>query len=159
MSYFINPVEEEQCVFLSYEGDMPPLELVAARYEASGVLAAKQWNRLVVDVTQSQSVTALEVLEFVRGMASTALQGNRVAFVVRPEQARYIGLIKDIGRNRGVILSLFYDAENATTWVNDASHMERANRLQASRHSSILLAAARRIDGNHGNSARPNQAG
>ncbi len=34
MSYFINPVEEEQCVFLTYEGEMPPIEAVAVRYEA-----------------------------------------------------------------------------------------------------------------------------
>jgi hypothetical protein len=37
MAYFINPVEAERCVFLSCEGEMPPSELAAARYEAHGL--------------------------------------------------------------------------------------------------------------------------
>ena len=32
MSYFINPVGEDWCVFLSYEGETPVVELSAARY-------------------------------------------------------------------------------------------------------------------------------
>ena len=52
MSYFINPVGEEQCVFLTYEGEMPPVEAVAVRYEATGALAVRHWNRIVVDFTE-----------------------------------------------------------------------------------------------------------
>ena len=57
MSYFINPVEEEQCVFLTYEGEMPPVEVVAVRYETTGLLAAKHWNRMVADFTELRSLT------------------------------------------------------------------------------------------------------
>ena len=65
MSYFINPVGEDRCVFLSYEGETPAVELSAARYEADAVLDRRHWHRLVVDVTQLQSVpTALELFDF-----------------------------------------------------------------------------------------------
>ena len=36
MPYFINPVKEDQCLFLTYEGEMPPIEIAAVRYEATG---------------------------------------------------------------------------------------------------------------------------
>jgi hypothetical protein len=65
MSYFINPVGEDRCVFLSYEGEMPAVELSAARYEADAVLDQRRWHRLVVDVTQLQSVpTVPELFDF-----------------------------------------------------------------------------------------------
>ena len=55
MSYLINPVENENCVFVCYQGQMPSAELSAARSEANRELAQRHWNRLVVDLTQLQS--------------------------------------------------------------------------------------------------------
>ncbi len=42
MSYFINPHEADRCVFLSYQGELPPVALPAARYEAKGELIQRQ---------------------------------------------------------------------------------------------------------------------
>ena len=38
MSYSINPVGEDRCIFLSYEGEVPIAELSAARYETDAML-------------------------------------------------------------------------------------------------------------------------
>jgi hypothetical protein len=79
MSYFINPVREDRCVFLSYEGETPAVELSAARYEADAVLDRRRWHRLVVDVTQLQSVpTALELFDFASGLSSNIARRGRV---------------------------------------------------------------------------------
>ena len=57
MPYFINHVKEDQCLFLTYKGEMPPIEVVAVRCEGTGLLAANGWNRLVVDITELRSFT------------------------------------------------------------------------------------------------------
>jgi hypothetical protein len=49
MSYFINPVGKDRCVFPSYEGGMPAVELSAARYEAAAVPDQRRWHRLAQD--------------------------------------------------------------------------------------------------------------
>ena len=118
MSYFINPVEEEQCVFLAYEGEMPPIEAVAVRYEATAALAARHWNRIVVDFTELQSLTELELFVLAKGLSSDLPQNARVALVVRREQAKLAQSIENIVRNDGALLNFFFDAEKATAWVN-----------------------------------------
>jgi hypothetical protein len=55
MTYFIKPIEEERGVSLSYEGEIPPREIAAARYEAHGLLNARRWTRVTVDVTQKET--------------------------------------------------------------------------------------------------------
>ena len=117
MSFFINPVEEDQCVFLSYEGELPPIEVVAARYEAIALLAQRRWNRVVVDVTQLGSVTERDLPKFAQGLTSDLPCRVRVALVVRPEQSKYARLIEDFARNNGVRLTFFSDLEDAIRWV------------------------------------------
>lgn len=88
MPYSINPAKDDQCLFLTYEGEMPPIEVVAVRYEATGVLVANGWERMVVDITELRSFTAMELFVFAKGLSSDLPESARVAFVVRPEQAR-----------------------------------------------------------------------
>ena len=125
MSYFINPVEEEQCVFLTYEGEMPPVEVVAVRYETTGLLAAKHWNRMVVDFTELRSLTALELFVFAKGLSADLPPSARVALVVRPEQASYAKQVENIVRNDGVVLTSFFDPKQATAWVNGVKPQKR----------------------------------
>ena len=118
MSYFINSVEEDQCVVLSYEGEMPPLEASAARYEATGVLDQRRWKRMVVDVTQLRSIpTRVQLFDFARSLSSRASPRMRVALVVRPEQAPQAKLVEKVARNDRVFLTYFLDPEQATAWI------------------------------------------
>jgi hypothetical protein len=108
MPHFINPVEEDQCVFLTYEGDLAPLEISAARYKAGGLLEAKQWNRIVVDLTALRSPPmAVELLERVKGCAVDSSQRSRIAIIVRPEQYRNARLLTTVARNHGALLNFF----------------------------------------------------
>lgn len=121
MSYFINPVEEEQCVFLSYEGEMPAREMSAARYEASGVLNGRQWNRIVVDLTALRSIlTKAQLFDFAIGLSSGTPAEARVALVVRPEQKRHVNLLQKVARNKGLRLTSFLDPDRATLWVEQS---------------------------------------
>jgi len=115
MSYFINPVEAEQCVFLTYEGEMPATETAAVRYEVIRLLATKGWNRIVVDVTALRSIpTALELFEFAMGLSSELPRTTRIALVVCSEHANFG---ENVARSDGGFLTLFSDAEKATDWV------------------------------------------
>ena len=135
MSYFINPVEEEQCVFLTYEGEMPPAEAVAVRYEATGALAARHWNRIVVDVTELRSIpTALDLFKFAESLSSDLPQSARVALVVRLEQARHAKLVETVARNDGVFLTFFFDVEKAAAWVKGVKPYERIQRRPTDKH-------------------------
>ena len=118
MSYFINSDEGAQCLFLTYEGKMPPIEAVAVRYEAGALLAAEHWHRIVVDVTQLLSIpTAMELFKLANGLSADLPSGARVALVVRPEQARHAKIVERVARDNGVFLTFFLDAEKAAAWV------------------------------------------
>ena len=118
MSYSINPVEANRCVCLSYEGQIPPAELSAARYEADAVLDQRQWHRLVVNVTQLQSVPrASELIDFARGLSSTLSRARRVAVVVRPAQEGQARLLQKVARHGRLFLTCFLDPDKATHWV------------------------------------------
>lgn len=118
MSYFINPVGEDRCVFLSYEGEVPAVELSAARYEADALLDRRQWQRLVVDITQLQSLPRTsEIIDFAGGLSSTVSRARRVALVVRPEQERQANLFQKVARRGRLFLTCFQDPDKATLWV------------------------------------------
>jgi hypothetical protein len=118
MSYFINPVEEEKCVFLTYEGEMSLVEAMAAQQEVGELLAVKQWSRIVVDVTAVGSAPkALELFALGGELAQSVPRSVRIALVVRPDQARHARLIETVARNGGAFLTFFIDAEMAEAWV------------------------------------------
>src|SRR3974377_2355262 len=118
MAFSIRPIEEDQCVRLSYEGEMPPEEIAAARYEAQGLLKARCWSRIMVDLTELRSVpTAPQLFDFAKAFAGQMPPDARVALVVRPEQVRHAHLIEKVARKHGVFLSYFLDAGKAALWM------------------------------------------
>ena len=126
MAYFIKPIEEERCVTLSYEGDIPPREIAAARYEAHGLLNARRWSRMMLDLTQLRSVpTAPQLFDFAKGFAGHVPPDARVALVVRPEQVRQANFIEKVARRDGVFLSYFVDPEKAALWVQSSQAFRR----------------------------------
>jgi hypothetical protein len=135
MPYFINPVKEDECVFLTYEGDLSLIEIIATRYEASALLASKRWNRIVVDITELQSLlTAQELSELAKGLSEDLPRNARIALVIRPEQEGHAKLIESAARNEGVFLAFFFDVEEATTWVKETTLYEPSQHRPASRH-------------------------
>ena len=122
MSYSIKPVGEDRCIFLSYEGEMPAVELSAARCETDAILDQRQWHRLVVDVTQLQSVPRTsELIDFAGGLSSTVSQARRVALVVRPEQERLAELLQKVARRGRLFLTCFLDPRKAALWVKQST--------------------------------------
>ena len=126
MAFSIRPIEEDQCVRLSYEGEMPPEEIAAARYEAQGLLKARCWSRIMVDLTELRSVpTAPQLFDFAKGFAGQMPPDARVALVVRPEQVRHANLIEKVARKDGVFLSYFVDPGKATLWMQRSQALRR----------------------------------
>ena len=125
MAYFIQPIEEERCVSLSYEGEIPPRE-IAARCEAHGMLNARRWSRIMVDLTRLRSVpTSRQLFDFAKGFASQIPSDARVALVVRPEQVRDANLVEKVARKDGVFLSFFVDPGKAALWMQRSQPFRR----------------------------------
>lgn len=118
MSYVINPVEDDRCVFVSYAGVMPSVELSTARREANGVLSQQRWNRILVDVTHLQSLPSPALLfDHTKAIAGEVPRGARVALLVRPDQVHSARLVERIARSDGVFLAYFLDPDKARAWV------------------------------------------
>lgn len=126
MSCFINPVKEDLCVYLTYEGNCSMIEIMSTRYEANALLAAKRWNRIIVDITGLQArFAAQELFELSRGLSADLPESVRVALVARPDQAKQARLIEGIARKDGLFLSFFLDVEAATIWAKGINLPER----------------------------------
>lgn len=118
MPYFINPVEEEKCVFLTHEGEMSMAEAAAAREEAGELLTAKQWNRIIVDITAVRSLLkGLELFKLGEAISETLPPCARIALVVRADQTKGARLIEQVARNSGAFLTFFTDVRKAEAWV------------------------------------------
>ena len=128
MSYSINLIKEHKCVSLTYEGDMSPVEIMAARYEATGQLAVKRWNKVVMNLTRLQcNLTTLELIDLASELSLDLPRSARVALVVRLEQASQAKLVERVARTEGVLLAYFFDVEQATAWVNGTKFHGRAS--------------------------------
>ncbi|HEY5909511.1 MAG TPA: hypothetical protein VJA21_02785 [Verrucomicrobiae bacterium] len=126
MAYFIKPLEEERCVLLSYDGEMPPRDIAAARYEAHGVLNARRWSRMMVDLTRLRFVpTSAQLFDFAKGFAGQVPPDARVALVVHPEQVRDANLVEKVARKDGVFLSYFVDPGKAALWMQRSQPLRR----------------------------------
>jgi hypothetical protein len=118
MSYFINPVKENQCVFVTYEGELTRAEIMAARYESNALLPVKRWNRIVVNIAELRSTpTTLELIDLASDLSSDLPRSTRIALVVRPDQVTHAKLAERVARIEGMLLTYFFDAEEATAWV------------------------------------------
>jgi hypothetical protein len=87
MSYFINPFGGEQCVFLTFEGEMPLVETAAARREVAELLAANRWNRMTVDVTAMRSLPkVVELFDLGGALSRSTPRSAGIGLIVRPDQ-------------------------------------------------------------------------
>ena len=126
MSCFINPVNEDLCIYLTYEGNSSLIELMSAQYEVNALLAAKRWNRIVVDITGLLTqFAAYELFELARSLSADLPESVRIALVARPDQANQARLIEGIARNEGLFLSFFLDVEEAANWAKGMNFHER----------------------------------
>jgi len=121
MSYFINPVKADQCVFVTYEGKMTRVEIMGSRYEANELLSRKRWKRLVVNIAGLRSTpTTLELIDLASDLSSDLLPSTRVALVVRPDQLKDAKLVESVARIEGVLLTYFMDPDQAALWVKQS---------------------------------------
>ncbi len=126
MSCFINPIKEDLCVYLTYEGHLSMIEIMSVQYEANALLAAKRWNRIVVDITGLLSeFAAQELFGLAKGLSADLPESVRIALVARPDQAKQAKLIEGIARNDGLFLSFFLDVEAASIWAKGMNFDKR----------------------------------
>ena len=121
MPYFINPVKEDQCVFVTYEGKMTRVEIMEARYEANKLLSVKRWNRIVVNIAGLRPTPmTLELIDLASDLSSELPPSTRIALVVRPDQVKGAKLVENVARIEGVFLAHFLDPDKAALWVKQS---------------------------------------
>ncbi len=124
MPYFLNPVEENECIFLTCEGVIPDAKTEVVLEALRGLLLWKQWHRIVVDLTAMQSSNPGGPLGIGISLLRGVLRGARVALIVRPDQAMRARLLEKAARHDGVFLALFLDATKAEAWVQNETRRE-----------------------------------
>lgn len=118
MAHSINPINEGQCLALTYTGEIAPLEVVAARYAITEMLETKNWNRLMLDVTSlSATQTALVLFDLAGGAFAGVPQNTRIAIVVRPDEMQRARILETPPQENGVAIAIFQDPSNATCWL------------------------------------------
>ncbi len=121
MSYFINPVKADQCVFVNYEGKMTLVELMAARHEANKLLSVNRWNKKVVNIAELQSTPmTLELIGLASDLSSDLPPSTRIALVVRPDQVKAATLVERVAQIERVSLAYFLDPDKAALWVKQS---------------------------------------
>jgi hypothetical protein len=121
MSCSINPVKADQCVFVTYEGKLTRVEMMAARYEANELLSKKRWNRIVVNSAGLQSTPMTwELIDLASDLSSDLPPSTRIALVVRPDQLKDAKLVENVARIEGVLLAHFLDPDMAALWVKQS---------------------------------------
>jgi len=121
MAYYIDPIAKEECVCLSFEGDIPPEELAAVGYETRGLLSARRWTRVLTDITHLDTrPTALQLIDFVQGLAGNLPAGSRLALVVVPDQTRETRLLQKVSRKGCLMVASFLDPDRAAVWLKRA---------------------------------------
>lgn len=126
MSYSINPVKNDQCVYVTYEGKMTLFEIMSSRYEANELLSVKRWNRLVVNIAELRfTPTTLELIDLASDLSSDLPRSTRIALVVRPDQVEHAKLAERVARIEDMLLTYFFDAEEATAWVKGNNFHQR----------------------------------
>ena len=140
MSCFIDPVEEERCVRLACQGEPPPREMMAAGNEAQGVLKARGWNKMILDVRRLRSVpTAQQIYEIAHDISGQMPRRARVALVIRPGQIHQAALLEKIVRKNRVFLTYFVDPENAESWFKQAEAPQRIKLPRLNRVEEMIL--------------------
>lgn len=129
MSCIIESVKEEQCVFITYNGIMPPVRIMAARYEAAGVISRRRWHKVVVNIVALQcNFNALELIHLARDLSSDLSPKDRIALVIRPEQEKQAGIIQHVAQMDGLCLNYFFNPAAARSWViENAAHGTNAS--------------------------------
>lgn len=120
MSCVINPVKEDQCVFLMYEGNLSPIEIMAARYEANAVLTKRHWSRIVLDISRLRSqLNCQALLELTSGVSLVTPHKIQVALLANVEQIRYAKFSAELVHTDGVSLIIFFNVKQAMTWAKE----------------------------------------
>jgi hypothetical protein len=131
----ISPAGKDQCLFVSYQGEMTRIEIMMAQSIANETLSVKRWNRLVVNIARLQStLTTLELIDLASNQSTDLPSNTRIALVVRPDQVVRAKLVESIARNKGMLLTSFFDAKEAATWVKEIKPLV-ANQELATRQS------------------------
>ena len=118
MGYTLEFAEHDKYVNLVFDGELSIKELEIARREANLVLQDLNWHRLLIDASQTSSTLSVaENFEFTKGHPAKFPFGTRHAIIYSPELYEDFRFIVNVAQNRGVLMQLFTDRDEAVGWL------------------------------------------
>lgn len=122
MSYEITRREDISALQLTHTGHADISELSAAREQVINDLTDQGCGRLLVDVRHVEHELGMQDhFEFTPANASLLPMGLHVAVVVRPDFPHIAQFIENVAVNRGVMLGIFEEAQDAEHWLKTLS--------------------------------------
>lgn len=152
MPCVINPVTQDQCVFLTYEGELSPIEIMAARYEANAVLAKRHWSRIVLDIRRLKfQLDCRALLELTSGVSLILPHKVQVALLAKPEQVGRANFSANLVRTDAVSLTIFSDAQQVWTWAQEIEPADKGEMTSPPRENLTNKNSQRRTNENTAN--------
>jgi anion-transporting ArsA/GET3 family ATPase len=114
----INPLEQEQCVLLHFEGHASLHDANEALEHVGQLLDARGWKRLIVDATGvTSTLPTMDLYECASQSLRALPKGVRIALVIGPVHVTDGKFMEDVARNRSLPLTVFVDAFDARAWL------------------------------------------
>ena len=127
MSYFIIPATNDNCVFLTCEGDVTVSEMTTAWHEVQEILGKKGWKRVLMDITALESSPKTEELfDLAKLFWKGFPEDGRIALVIGWDHAKFATLLEMLVRTVGIYLTAFVSEIQAEAWICEESRSSHA---------------------------------
>ena len=118
MPYNAEAVSNAGYVRLELIGEITRQELEVARANAGETLKQNGWKRLLIDATNATpKMSVVDDFEFTQEHNTHLPVNLRTAIVHSPGEVDQFQFIEDVGRNRGMDMTLFDDQMEALHWL------------------------------------------
>ncbi|HEX9047538.1 MAG TPA: hypothetical protein VF988_10970 [Verrucomicrobiae bacterium] len=118
MPYFIVQASDNNCLYLTCEGDVTLGEMTAAWQEVRELLAVNGWKKVLLDVTALESSLQMEhVFDLAKLFWKEFPKDGRIALVIRWDHQKSAALLEMLVRCVGIYLTVFVSQDLAEAWI------------------------------------------
>jgi len=132
MPFNIKAIENGKYVLVEHHGFVTVTELEEGRSSAKKLLTEKNWSKVLFDVTgMTNNLSIINIYHLTKSHQHVFDVLDRIGLLVSPipERKQNSRFIENIAANRGVNLKVFFDAEQARSWLIDIGDSKSRNEL------------------------------
>lgn len=120
MAFIVEKNIEGQYIFLKHSGELNTESGGQSRQEVIALLHATQWKRVFVDIKEvERGNKPTEALRLIRQNASSFPQGISIALLANMMHMTIARIAANVAANQGVNLRVFWDNDQAISWLRN----------------------------------------